>query len=273
MKWLHREIASSRTYQASWQTNDTNQQDARNFSHSVIRRLPAEVAADAIQHAVASADEMRQMHEDPTEERWIGAKSGLTRQQANNAQYYAVNLFGKPTRTTSCDCERSLEPSLLQTIYLRNDDDIYKAIDGGWLKELGRSASKARDKDDDSGDARQIAAQVRRLEDRVKKLKKADKDKEAKGLEKQLSALKKRAHQLDQERGDDERKEKDSQPSPALSPKQLVTEAYLRTVGRLPNEREMDKSTAYLAQSDDTLSGMRDLLWALLNTKEFIVNR
>jgi hypothetical protein len=216
---------------------------------------------------------MRQMHEDPTEERWIGAQSGLTRNQATTAKSYAVNLFGKPTRTTSCDCERSLEPSLLQTIYLRNDNDVYKAIDGGWLEELSRSASQAKDKDNDSTDARQIAAQVRRLEDRVKKLKKADKDKEAKGLEKQLAGLKKRARQLESDDDDSKERKSASKPSPALSPKQLVTEAYLRTVGRLPNEREMDKSTAYLAQSDDTLTGMRDLLWALLNTKEFIVNR
>ena len=51
MKWLHREIVSSRTYQLSWQTNDTNVHDLKNFSHQVVRRLPAEVAYDAIRHA------------------------------------------------------------------------------------------------------------------------------------------------------------------------------------------------------------------------------
>ncbi len=43
MKWLHREIANSRTYQLSWKPNETNQQDRRNFSHALPRRLPAEV--------------------------------------------------------------------------------------------------------------------------------------------------------------------------------------------------------------------------------------
>src|SRR5205807_8702710 len=31
MKWLHREIATSRTYQLSWQPNETNRLDLRNF--------------------------------------------------------------------------------------------------------------------------------------------------------------------------------------------------------------------------------------------------
>jgi hypothetical protein len=53
----------------------------------------------------------------------------------------------------------------------------------------------------------------------------------------------------------------------------LVREAYLRTVGRLPNDEEQGVAKQYLAESDSTVSGMRDLLWALLNTKEFIVNR
>ncbi len=48
MKWLHREICRSRTYQLSWQPNETNQLDTRNFSRAVPRRLPAEVAYDAV---------------------------------------------------------------------------------------------------------------------------------------------------------------------------------------------------------------------------------
>ena len=42
MKWVHREICNSRTYQLSWQPNETNAKDERNFARSVPRRLPAE---------------------------------------------------------------------------------------------------------------------------------------------------------------------------------------------------------------------------------------
>ena len=58
LKWLHREIATSRTYQLSWQPNDTNRLDGRNFSHALVRRLPAEVAYDAISMATAGKDEL-----------------------------------------------------------------------------------------------------------------------------------------------------------------------------------------------------------------------
>ena len=56
MKWLHREILNSDTYQRSWKPNDTNRLDEKNFSHAVIRRLPAEVVFDAIAMATASAE-------------------------------------------------------------------------------------------------------------------------------------------------------------------------------------------------------------------------
>ena len=57
-----------------------------------------------------------------------------------------------------------------------------------------------------------------------------------------------------------------------LEPEDLVKAAYLRSLSRLPSKAEMETSKKFLAQSEDRLSGARDLLWALINTKEFIVN-
>ena len=54
LKWLHRQIANSRTHQLSWETNETNQHDRRNFSRALPRRLPAEVVFDAIQSAASN---------------------------------------------------------------------------------------------------------------------------------------------------------------------------------------------------------------------------
>ena len=53
MRWLNRTILNSATYQRSWKTNETNQLDSRNFSHALIRRMPAEVAYDALAEATA----------------------------------------------------------------------------------------------------------------------------------------------------------------------------------------------------------------------------
>jgi len=52
----------------------------------------------------------------------------------------------------------------------------------------------------------------------------------------------------------------------------IVKQAFLRTLSRFPDDRELARSRGYIEGAGDTSQGLRDLLWALLNTKEFIVN-
>ena len=52
----------------------------------------------------------------------------------------------------------------------------------------------------------------------------------------------------------------------------LVKQAYLRTVSRPPTAEELQRSKQYVLETDQPSAGLRDLVWALLNTKEFIVN-
>jgi hypothetical protein len=52
----------------------------------------------------------------------------------------------------------------------------------------------------------------------------------------------------------------------------LVEEAYLRTVSRIPSDDEQAIAAEYVAQAENPIAGLRDLMWSLLNTKEFIVN-
>jgi hypothetical protein len=199
LKWLHREIASSRTYQLSWRPNETNRLDERNFSRAVLRRMPAEVAYDAIGLATASDEARKTLNTDPVATRAVGIASCFDRPPGDSK--YALTLFGKPPRAVACDCERSMEPNLLQTIYLRNDQEVQKILarKDGWLKQIGNPDPK---------------------------------DAES-----------------------------------------LVGQAYLRTLGRRPTESELTIACQFLKDAPDMAAGMRDLLWALLNTKEFIVNR
>ena len=53
---------------------------------------------------------------------------------------------------------------------------------------------------------------------------------------------------------------------------ELITAAYLRTVSRLPTEGELLRTKQHLASSDNVMKGLQDVLWALVNTKEFIIN-
>jgi hypothetical protein len=50
----------------------------------------------------------------------------------------------------------------------------------------------------------------------------------------------------------------------------LIEELYLSTVSRYPSKQEMDSSLAFVAGAADRTAGMQDLLWSLLNLREFI---
>jgi hypothetical protein len=137
LKWLHCEIATSNAYQRTWRPTATNRLDERNFSHAQIRRLPAELAYDALVHAAASTSRQQALHEDraAVRQRAIGVSSGYSR---NYDGSYALKLFGKPERAVSCECERSNEPSVLQTVYLRNDGELLSLLDdpSSWVREI-----------------------------------------------------------------------------------------------------------------------------------------
>ena len=51
----------------------------------------------------------------------------------------------------------------------------------------------------------------------------------------------------------------------------LIEEAWLRSLCRLPSQVELERSLIHFSEADSTSSGMQDLLWALLNTKEFLL--
>jgi len=62
-----------------------------------------------------------------------------------------------------------------------------------------------------------------------------------------------------------------AEPSPA-DLASIVRQAYLRTLSRPPTEAEAARAQAYFGETASVHEAARDLLWALLNTKEFLVN-
>lgn len=193
MKWLHREIADSRTYQATWRPLEGNRADERNYSHALVRRLPAEVVIDAVQQATAGTKELAQIA-GYVKTRRIGGQPTADLRRTE----YGLAVFGKPLRKVNCDCEREMDPSLLQAVYLRNDPDVAKMLDrpGGWLSEIATSSENER----------------------------------------------------------------------------LIEDAFLRTLSRLPDDSERQRSWEFLRESPTRTEGLRDLLWSLLNTQEFVTN-
>ena len=140
MKWLHRTITNSRTYQLSWRPNQTNRKDTRNFSHAVLRRLPAEVAIDAIQQATANNERASQFVS-KLDTRKI---SQHPRSYQARAIDFSLLVFGKPLRTTNCDCERQDEPTLLLSLYVRNDAEMLSNLTraDSWLTQLKKTDLK-----------------------------------------------------------------------------------------------------------------------------------
>jgi hypothetical protein len=118
---LIRDICLSRTYQLSSQPNATNEQDARNFSHSSVRRLRAEVLLDCISQATGTQDKFRGL---PLGAHAVQIADGTTTD-------YFLRTFGRATRETPCSCEVSMEPNLSQALHLINGDTVQGKIAAG----------------------------------------------------------------------------------------------------------------------------------------------
>jgi hypothetical protein len=119
LRRLMRTIVNSRTYQASIATNDWNAQDADNFSHAIPRRLSAEELMNALALAAgvrpAFAEVPQDMNAEQLPDPHVG-KEGF------------LDLFGRPARESSCECERRSDLSLPQALNLVNGKTISDAV-------------------------------------------------------------------------------------------------------------------------------------------------
>jgi hypothetical protein len=191
---LERTILNSRTYQLGSAANDSNQFDRIDYSHSYLRPMMAEVALDVIDDAVGVKEKFGP--DAPPDCRAI--EVGASRLNGTAAQQ-AFRVFGRPPRTTACDCERASDPGLTQKLYLMADDGIIN--------------------------------KVRAPDNRLKQL-------------------------LAEKTSDDE----------------ALEELFLATLTRLPTEKERAAFAAYREKKKDRREAFADALWALVNTKEFILN-
>ena len=152
---------------------------------------------------------------------------------------------------------------------------------GSWLDQIAREKNlrfspKAPVQMDNKVRKRltQVNQQIKALSQRIEKLQKEGNDEQVRQLQKQCQRLRDRIAQV---RGEPMDKEDaptvdDGKSLVDREGLQLVRQAYLRTLSRNPDERELTQSLAYLRDSETVADGLRDLVWALLNTKEFMVN-
>jgi hypothetical protein len=191
LKELVRTITRSTTYQLSSLPNGKNATDRQSFSRYYPRRLPAEVLLDAIDQMNGSVTAFTGM---PAGSRAVQIPDH------GGVQSYFLTVFGKPGGASACECERSVDASLAQSLHLLNSPDIHGKMSSGVAKEL-------------SGD-----------------MKRTDVDK--------------------------------------------VQELYLRAFGRPASEHEMKYATSHIAkfEAKERPAAFEDVVWALINTKEFLFN-
>ena len=119
LKHLMRVIVSSRAYQAGIHANEWNGDDKVNFSHAMPRRLSAEELMDAISLAAGHRPKFPEVPPETKAEEFpdphVG-KDGF------------LDVFGRPARESSCECERRSDISLPQALNLVNGRTIADAI-------------------------------------------------------------------------------------------------------------------------------------------------
>jgi hypothetical protein len=117
-KKLVRDICTSRTYQLATEVNESNQGDARNFSHAALRRIKAETFLDCISQIT------------DTKNKFPGLPVGARAVQIADGgiSNYFLSTFGRASRETVCSCEVKLEPTLSQSLHLLNGDTTTQRI-------------------------------------------------------------------------------------------------------------------------------------------------
>lgn len=110
VKVLIRAITGSSTYQRSSRPNATNLADEQNYSRAKLRLGEAEVLLDMICQTTG------------VPEKFDRVMPGTRAIQLWDSQvdHYFLKLFGRPTRISSCECERTVEPGVGQVLHLLN---------------------------------------------------------------------------------------------------------------------------------------------------------
>jgi hypothetical protein len=123
IRYLEKAILESRTYQRSSVPTESNKFDKNNFARGYIRPMMAEVVVDVLDAAVGAEEQWG--NDAPKGRKMI--EVGASR-LANGNLGYALRIFGRPPRTTACDCERTFDPALPQTLYRMTDQGVLQKL-------------------------------------------------------------------------------------------------------------------------------------------------
>jgi hypothetical protein len=119
LQHLMRTIANSRAYQSAITPNEWNEKDGDNFSHAIPRRMGAEALMDAVASAAGARPNFPEVPEDT---------SATQLPDPHVGKDGFLDLFGRPSRESACECERRTDLSLPQALNLVNGRTISDAV-------------------------------------------------------------------------------------------------------------------------------------------------
>ncbi|MGC4006936.1 MAG: DUF1549 and DUF1553 domain-containing protein [Pirellulales bacterium] len=190
LKDLVRTICNSSTYQLSAEPNEFNGADKQSYARYYPKRLNAEVLLDSLDTLCGSTTKFNGLPE--------GTRAVQLPDTAVNS--YFLQVFGKPDGSSACECERTNEANLAQSLHLLNSSDVQNKLAGG----SGRAAAMAADK--------------------------------------------------------------------TTPPERKIERLYLVAFARKPEPSETAAALAHLEKFKHEKVAYEDLIWALINTKEFLFN-
>ena len=133
LKQFIRTLCNSRTYQRTALPNEHNAKDKQNFSRFYPRRLTAEVLLDSIDRITGSPTKFAGLP--------LGTKAVQLPDDSFNSSSYFLTVFGRPENSSACECERTQDANLAQSLHLLNS----KGIQDKLVNEQGRAAKYALD--------------------------------------------------------------------------------------------------------------------------------
>ncbi len=136
LKDLVRKICQSKTYQFSAEPNAHNGKDKQNYSRYYPKRLQAEVLYDAIDELTGIESNFKDLP--------VGTRALQLPDNSWNSSVYFLSVFGRPDSASACECERSSDASLAQSLHLLNSKDIQAKLtsNGGRARVLAKDANR-----------------------------------------------------------------------------------------------------------------------------------
>src|SRR5207248_6504555 len=134
LKDLVRTICRSTTYQLSSIPNQYNAADKHHYSRYYPKRLAAEVLYDSVQQITKSSSAFARLP--------AGTRAVQLPDNSFNAASYFLTVFGRPDSSSACECERSMDASLAQSLHLFNSKEIGEKL----TSASGRAALLAAEK-------------------------------------------------------------------------------------------------------------------------------